>query len=167
MKVEVKVIPNAKKRALNRDGAGITVRLTSQPLEGRANDELIRYLSDLLKVRKSGIKIVRGEKDRRKVVEIPMDEEEFNVVLESVDGKQLIIENKILACPGAAGQSGQEKTLERSTSSNSLPFTVHCSLSAPYPVGLQKSEQLQQVNLLDNKMVNSLYYLSSKEGGFC
>ncbi len=88
MKVEVKVIPNAKKRALNRDGAGITVRLTSQPLEGRANDELIRYLSDLLKVRKSGIKIVRGEKDRRKVVEIPMDEEEFNVVLESVDGKQ-------------------------------------------------------------------------------
>ena len=88
MKVEVKVIPNAKKRALNRDGASSTVRLTSQPLEGRANDELIRYLSDLLKVRKSGIKIVRGEKDRRKVVEIPMDEEEFNVVLESVDGKQ-------------------------------------------------------------------------------
>ena len=81
MKVEVKVVPNAKKRAVTRDGPGITVRLTAQPLEGRANDELIRYLSELLKVRKSAIKIVRGEKDRRKLVEIPLDEEEFNALL--------------------------------------------------------------------------------------
>lgn len=88
MKVEIRVIPNAKKRAVMRDGPGITVRLTSQPLEGRANDELIRYLSDLLRIRKSAIKIVRGEKDRRKLVEIPMEEEEFNVVLESVNGER-------------------------------------------------------------------------------
>ena len=82
MKVEVKVIPNAKKRAVARDGPGITVRLTSQPLEGRANDELVRYLSELLKIRKSAIKIVRGEKDRRKVVEIPIGEEELNALLD-------------------------------------------------------------------------------------
>jgi uncharacterized protein len=81
VKVEVKVIPNAKKRALMRDGPGITVRLTAQPLEGKANDELVRYLSEFLRIRKSAIKIVRGEKDRHKVVEIPLDEEEFNALL--------------------------------------------------------------------------------------
>lgn len=84
MKVEIKVIPNARKRAVTRDGPGITVRLTSQPLEGRANDELVRYLSEILKVRKSAIKIVRGEKDRRKLVEIPIDEKEFDVLLDAV-----------------------------------------------------------------------------------
>jgi uncharacterized protein YggU (UPF0235/DUF167 family) len=63
MNVEIKVIPNAKKRAIARTPAGITVRLTALPLEGRANDELIRYLSDLLKVKRSAIRILRGEKD--------------------------------------------------------------------------------------------------------
>ncbi len=80
MKIEIKVIPNARRRVFARDGSNITVRLTSQPLEGKANDELIRYLSEILKVRKSAIKIVRGEKDRRKVVEIPIDEGEFNTL---------------------------------------------------------------------------------------
>ncbi len=81
MKIEIKVIPNAKKRALVRNGSEITVRLTAQPLEGKANEELVRYLSDLFKVRKSAIKIVRGEKDRRKTLEIPIDEKEFDALL--------------------------------------------------------------------------------------
>jgi uncharacterized protein len=80
MKVEIKVIPNARKRAVTRDGAGITVRLTSQPIEGKANDELVRYLSDLIKVKKSAIKILRGEKDRHKLVEIPIDEKDLDAL---------------------------------------------------------------------------------------
>ena len=81
MKIEIKVIPNARKRSLKQEGTAITVRLTSQPLEGKANDELVRYLSDILKVRRSAIKIVRGEKDRRKIVEIPVDENELKALL--------------------------------------------------------------------------------------
>lgn len=81
MNVEIRVIPNAKKRAIVRTPAGITVRLTALPLEGRANDELIRYLSDLLKVKRSTIRILRGEKDRRKVLELPIDEEGLEALL--------------------------------------------------------------------------------------
>ena len=81
MKIEVKVIPNARRRMLSRDGSLITVRLTAQPLEGKANEELVKYLSELLNIRKSAIKIVRGEKDRRKIVEIPIDEEELDALL--------------------------------------------------------------------------------------
>ena len=80
MKMEIKVIPNAKKRAFIRSGSEITVRLTAQPLDGKANDELIRYLSDLFKVKKSSIKIVRGEKDRRKIIEIPLDEKDVDTI---------------------------------------------------------------------------------------
>jgi len=81
MNVEIKVIPNPKKRAKTRTPAGITVRLTALPLEGRANDELIRYLSDVLKVKRSAIRILKGEKDRRKVLEIPIDEKELEALL--------------------------------------------------------------------------------------
>lgn len=81
MNVEIRVIPNAKKNAITRTGDGITVRLTALPLEGRANEELIRYLSDVLKVRKSAIRIVRGEKNRRKVLDIPIDEEQLHTLL--------------------------------------------------------------------------------------
>ncbi len=78
MNIEIKVITNAKKREVIREGAGLKVKLTSLPLEGRANEELIEYLSAIFKIRKSEIKIVRGEKDRRKLVSIPVDEAAFN-----------------------------------------------------------------------------------------
>jgi len=81
MNVEIRVIPNAKKNAITRTGDGITVRLTALPLEGRANEELIRYLSDVLKVRKSAIRIVRGEKNRRKVLAIPIDGKQLHTLL--------------------------------------------------------------------------------------
>lgn len=81
MNVEIKVIPNAKKRAIARTPAGITVKLTALPLEGRANDELIRYLSEVFKVKRSAIRILRGERDRRKLLDIPIDEKELETLL--------------------------------------------------------------------------------------
>jgi uncharacterized protein (TIGR00251 family) len=81
MNVEIRVIPNAKKRAIARTPAGITVRLTALPLEGKANDELVRYLSDVLKVKRSAIRILKGERDRRKVLELPIDEKELETLL--------------------------------------------------------------------------------------
>ena len=55
------------------------VMLTSSPIEGRANEELVEYLSRIFGVRKSEIKILRGEKTRRKLVSIPVDQETFNL----------------------------------------------------------------------------------------
>jgi len=72
MNIEIKVITNAKKRAITRSDNGVTVRLTAVPLEGRANDELLTYLSGLFKVKRSEIRIVRGEKGRHKVISIPI-----------------------------------------------------------------------------------------------
>lgn len=73
MNIEVKVIANAKKREILREGSFFKVKLISMPRDGKANEELIEFLSDIFRVRKSEIKILRGEKDRHKVVYLPVD----------------------------------------------------------------------------------------------
>ena len=73
MNIEIRVVPNAKKREIVREGFTLKVKLISSPRDGKANEELIEFLSDTFRVKKSEIKIIRGEKDRRKVVFIPVD----------------------------------------------------------------------------------------------
>ncbi|HNQ63557.1 MAG TPA: DUF167 domain-containing protein [Syntrophorhabdaceae bacterium] len=73
MNIEIRVVPNAKKREIVREGFFLKVKLISSPRDGKANEELIEFLSDTFRVKKSEIKIIRGEKDRRKVVFIPVD----------------------------------------------------------------------------------------------
>jgi uncharacterized protein len=82
MNIEIKVVTNSKKQGLFREGAGLKVMLTSSPIEGRANEELVGYLSRIFGVRKREIKILRGEKTKRKLVSIPVDQEAFNSIAE-------------------------------------------------------------------------------------
>ena len=80
MNIEIKVVTNAKKRGLFREGTGLKVMLTSLPIEGRANEELVGYLSDIFAVKKSEIKILRGERTKRKFISMPVEEEAFNSI---------------------------------------------------------------------------------------
>jgi uncharacterized protein len=75
--IEIKVVTGARKKEIRQEGGGLRVKLISQPREGRANAELIGYLSDFFSVRKSDVRIVKGEKDKRKVVSVPVSEREF------------------------------------------------------------------------------------------
>ncbi len=61
-----------------REGSGLKVKLTSVPRDNKANEELVEYLSEIFKVKKSEIKILRGEKDRRKVISVPIEESVIN-----------------------------------------------------------------------------------------
>ena len=69
--VDVRVIPRARKSAIagTRDDA-VLVRLKAPPVDGAANDELIRVLADLLGVPQRNIQIVSGERSRGKRVRI-------------------------------------------------------------------------------------------------
>lgn len=73
MNIEVRVIPNAKKRAITRVGSQLKVKLVSLPRDGKANEELIEYLAGVFGVKKSSVRILRGEKERNKVVSIDID----------------------------------------------------------------------------------------------
>jgi uncharacterized protein len=74
VEIEVRVIPNARKREIIVEENRLKVKLTAPPLEGRANEELIAYLAETFKVRKSEVRIVRGERGRNKVVFLPINE---------------------------------------------------------------------------------------------
>lgn len=66
--LEIRVTPNAGKSELIKTEAGIKARLASPPVDGKANDELIRLLSKELKIAKSNIEIIKGETSRNKTV---------------------------------------------------------------------------------------------------
>ena len=81
MTIDVKVITNAKKREIMAVGSALKVKLTSLPRDGRANEELIEYLSVFFHIRKSDIKIIRGAKERNKVIALPVDDATLRVFL--------------------------------------------------------------------------------------
>jgi uncharacterized protein (TIGR00251 family) len=71
MQKRVKVKPNSRitKIAEEEDGS-LTVHLKSPPINGKANEELIKALADKYDVPKSRITIKSGLTSRQKLVEI-------------------------------------------------------------------------------------------------
>ena len=71
-KINVRVIPRAKQNKITTDDDGrLRVHITAAPVDGAANDAVIKILAEYFNIPKSQIKIVRGETSRDKVVEIP------------------------------------------------------------------------------------------------
>ncbi len=48
----------------------LRIRITSPPVEGKANEECVRFLADLLGVKKSQVEIISGHKGRKKTVAV-------------------------------------------------------------------------------------------------
>ncbi len=72
MKLKIKVIPKARKKMIKTGNDGvIRVYLNSPPADGKANKELIQYLSGELSIPKTSITIIRGASSRDKILEIP------------------------------------------------------------------------------------------------
>ena len=81
MNIEVKVIAGARKREMRLEGSLLRVKILSRPIKGKANEELIDYISDVFNVRRRDIAIVAGERETRKVISIPVDEDTLKRVL--------------------------------------------------------------------------------------
>jgi uncharacterized protein (TIGR00251 family) len=82
MNIEVRVITNAKKRDIKLEGTILKVKLTSIPVDGKANDELVEYLARMFGVGKSKVRILRGERDKKKIVSIPVSMTTLRAILE-------------------------------------------------------------------------------------
>ena len=67
----VQVSPNAAKNALEGfRGKILRVKVAAPPVQGKANKELVAYLSGVLGVRKSNVRIVKGHTLRNKAIAI-------------------------------------------------------------------------------------------------
>ena len=75
----VKVHPRARRSAVTgRLGDAWKLDLTAPPAEGKANQECVRFLAELMGVSRARVRVVTGLTSRTKVVEIEgVTEEEF------------------------------------------------------------------------------------------
>ena len=65
----VKLVPNSSfSKIVDFTDDYVRIKISSPPIENRANKELIEFCSHLFKVNKSKIKIVSGEKSKIKKV---------------------------------------------------------------------------------------------------
>jgi uncharacterized protein (TIGR00251 family) len=81
--LEVKVITGAKKREMRLEGSRLKVRLVARPVKGKANEELIAYIAEIFGVKRREVSIVAGEKETRKVLSVPLKEDEFAQILQN------------------------------------------------------------------------------------
>ncbi|MGB2854691.1 MAG: DUF167 domain-containing protein, partial [Dehalococcoidia bacterium] len=69
--ITVQIQPNAKRNeVLGFEDGVLRVKIAAPPVRGKANKELIDFLSGLLGVNKSSITIEKGVTSRRKVIAI-------------------------------------------------------------------------------------------------
>jgi uncharacterized protein len=75
MKIQVKVKPNSKQQSITEEADGsLTIQLKAPPVEGKANDELIKLLAKKYQVPKSKIAIQLGASSKMKLVDIDLDD---------------------------------------------------------------------------------------------
>lgn len=69
--IMVQVVPRASKdEVAGLQGAAIKIRLAAPPVDGAANDALVKFLAKALRVRTSDIEIIAGHTSRKKLVSI-------------------------------------------------------------------------------------------------
>ena len=69
--LSVRVVPrSAKEGVAGYEGGVVRIRLNAPPVEGQANESLVRFLARTLGVPKSRITLVSGGKGRSKIVRV-------------------------------------------------------------------------------------------------
>lgn len=66
--INLKISPNAKKNEIIKDNKFTKIKITAQPIDGKANKCLIEFLSKEFKIPKTSIKILKGETSKEKTI---------------------------------------------------------------------------------------------------
>ena len=71
VRLAVQITPNAKKtEVVGVLDDALKLKLQAQPLEGKANEALVKYLAKTLGVPRSAVAITHGQTSRKKLIEI-------------------------------------------------------------------------------------------------
>ena len=74
--LNIKIAPNASKNEIIKSEDGVKLKITAQPVDGKANKAVIEYLSKNFKIPKTSFEIIRGETSKEKTVLIKCKDEE-------------------------------------------------------------------------------------------
>ena len=75
MKLYLKIKPNQRFNKMEWDGSDWIIRLAAPAVDGKANQQLVNYLSEVIGIAKSRIQLVKGNTSKIKCVEIDADQE--------------------------------------------------------------------------------------------
>ena len=79
--IKLKISPNASKNEIIKTKEGVKVKITAQPIDGKANKALIEFLSKHFKIPKSSIEILRGETSKEKTLLIKTrDDDKISII---------------------------------------------------------------------------------------
>jgi uncharacterized protein (TIGR00251 family) len=71
VRLAVQISPNAKRsEVLGVVDAALKIKLQAQPIDGKANEALVKYLAGALGVARSSVAITHGHTNRRKLLEV-------------------------------------------------------------------------------------------------
>jgi uncharacterized protein (TIGR00251 family) len=72
----IKISPNSKTNEIIKTETDTKIKITAQPIDGKANKALIDFLSKNFKIPKTSIKILKGETSKDKTILFETEDEE-------------------------------------------------------------------------------------------
>jgi len=67
----IRVLPRSSRcEVVGVQDEALKIKITSPPIEGKANEECIRFLAAQFKIKKSQMEIIAGHKSRKKTVAV-------------------------------------------------------------------------------------------------
>ena len=67
----VRVTPGAKRNAVTAFKEGVwDIKIAAPPVGGRANEELVAFLSKKLDIRRNSLNVIKGQSSRNKLVSV-------------------------------------------------------------------------------------------------
>ena len=84
--INLKISPNSSKNEIINDKTCVKIKLTAQPVEGKANKALVEFLSKLFKIPKSSIIILRGDTSKDKTLLLKVFENDKISLIKKIIG---------------------------------------------------------------------------------
>lgn len=79
IRVVIKVKPGASRDEISTDAEGnLSVRIRAKPIEGEANDYLVKYLAAEFDISRGKIQLEKGATSRVKRIAIDISQQEFD-----------------------------------------------------------------------------------------
>jgi len=79
--INIKISPNSKTNEIIKTEAETKIKITAQPIDGKANKCLIEFLSKKFKIPRTSIQIIKGETSKEKTLFFATsDEEKINLL---------------------------------------------------------------------------------------
>lgn len=83
--IHLKISPNSSRNEIIKNGDEIKIKITAQPVDGKANKALVEYLSKEFKLPKTAFEILKGTANKEKTILIKVfDEQKIKFVKEKL-----------------------------------------------------------------------------------